>query len=74
MKVWLIDLELLETRYTHVENACSRTTAIHGFEVEVIEGAEDIPIATTLGAFLNFGGTNIYNPTQIEKCLASGIY
>ena len=26
-------------------------------------------IATTLGAFLNFGGINIYNPTQIENYL-----
>ena len=43
MKVWLIDLESVETRYT-----CQWKTHVpellqsHGFEVEVIEGAEDI--------------------------------
>ena len=39
----------------------------HGLEVEVVEGAE---IFQQLGAFLNFGGTNIYNPTQIENSRA----
>ena len=29
--------------------------------------ANPIPPATTPGAFLNFGGTNIYKSTQIEK-------
>ena len=37
------------------------------YNVEVIEGPTDIPDATTPGAFLNFGGTNIYKSTQIEK-------
>ncbi len=68
MKVWLIDLESVETRYT-----CQWKTHVpellqsHGLEVEVVEGAGDIPPATTPGAFLNFGGTNIYKSTQIEK-------
>ena len=68
MKIWLIDLESVETRYT-----CQWKTHVpellqsHGIEVEVIEGADDIPPATTPGAFLNFGGTNIYKSTQIEK-------
>ena len=48
-----------------MENTCIRVTTIHGLEVEVVEGAGDIP--NNVGAFLNFG-TNIYNPTQIEKC------
>ena len=68
MKVWVIDLESVETRYTcqwksHVPNLL----LANGFEVEVVSGAEDIPPATTPGAFLNFGGTNIYKSTQIEK-------
>ena len=68
MKVWVIDLESVETRYTcqwksHVPNLLSA----NGFEVEVVSGMEDIPPATTAGAFLNFGGTNIYKSTQIEK-------
>jgi len=68
MKVWLIDLESVETRYT-----CQWKTHVpellksKGLKVEVVEGAEDIPPATTPGAFLNFGGTNIYKSTQIEK-------
>ena len=35
-------------------------------ELEVVDGSEDIPDATT-GAFLNFRGTNIYKSTQVEK-------
>jgi hypothetical protein len=30
-------------------------------------GPEDIPTATTPGAFLNFGGTNIYKSAQVEQ-------
>ena len=68
MKVWLIDLESVETRYTcewktHVPHLLQS----HGIEVEIVEGADDIPPATTPGAFLNFGGTNIYKSTQMEK-------
>lgn len=75
MKIWLIDLESVPTRYT-----CEWKTHIpkllHGFlhssgeyssSVEVIEGPSDIPSATTPGAFLNFGGTNVYKSAQIEK-------
>ena len=36
-------------------------------ELEVEDGSEDIPDATTPGAFLNFVGTNIYKSTQVEK-------
>ena len=66
--VWLVDLESVETRYT-----CQWKTHVpkllndEGFLVRIIDGAEDIPPATTPGAFLNFGGTNIYKSTQIEK-------
>jgi len=66
MTLWLLDLESVESRYTsqwktHLPNL------LKNFNVKVIEGAEDIPPATTPGAFLNFGGTNIYKSTQIEK-------
>ena len=52
MKVWLIDLESVETRYTcewktHVPHLLQS----HGIEVEIVEGADDIPPATTPGAF-----------------------
>jgi glycosyltransferase involved in cell wall biosynthesis len=38
-----------------------------GHDVQVICGPEDIPSATTPGAFLNFGGTNIYKARQVEQ-------
>ena len=39
----------------------------HGHEVYVISGPHDIPSATTPGAFLNFGGTNVYKSSQVEQ-------
>jgi glycosyltransferase involved in cell wall biosynthesis len=67
-KVFLVDLEAVETRYTgqwktHLPALLRR----HGHDVQVISGLEDIPKATTPGAFLNFGGTNIYKASQVEK-------
>ena len=68
MTVFLVDLEGLETRYTgqwktHVPELLRKA----GHEVTVIDGPSDIPRATTPGAFLNFGGTNIYKASQVEK-------
>jgi glycosyltransferase involved in cell wall biosynthesis len=67
-KVFLVDLEAVETRYTgqwkaHVPNLLRKA----GHEVHVISGPSDIPSATTPGAFLNFGGTNIYKASQVEQ-------
>ncbi len=67
-KVFLVDLESVETRYTgqwksHVPNLLKKA----GHEVQIISGPEDIPSATTPGAFLNFGGTNIYKSRQVEQ-------
>ena len=68
MTVFLVDLEAVETRYTgqwkyHVPELLKST----GHEVTVIEGPADIPAATTPGAFLNFGGTNVYKARQVEE-------
>ena len=68
MTVFLIDLEAVETRYTgqwktHVPNLLKE----HGHDVVVIQGPTDIPQATTPGAFLNFGGTNVYKARQVEQ-------
>jgi len=68
MTVFLVDLEAVETRYTaqwksHVPTLLEE----HGHEVYVISGPHDIPAATTPGAFLNFGGTNIYKAAQVER-------
>ena len=68
MTVFLVDLEAVETRYTgqwktHVPNLLQE----NGHDVHIISGPADIPSATTPGAFLNFGGTNIYKANQVEQ-------
>ena len=68
MTIFLVDLESVETRYTgewktHVPALLRKK----GHHVEIISGPTDIPTATTPGAFLNFGGTNIYKSSQVEK-------
>ena len=68
MNVFLIDLEAVETRYTgewkrHVPSLLRKA----GHNVQILSGPTDIPSATTPGAFLNFGGTNIYKSSQVEQ-------
>ena len=68
MAVFLVDLEAVETRYTgqwktHVPELLRKA----GHDVYVIQGPTDIPPATTPGAFLNFGGTNVYKANQVEQ-------
>jgi len=67
-KIFLVDLEAVETRYTgewkiHLPELLRK----RGYDVQIIAGPEDIPRATTPGAFLNFGGTNIYKASQVEQ-------
>lgn len=64
MTVYIVDIEAVDTRYTgqwktHVPSLFE--------DAVVIEGPADIPKATTPGAFLNFGGTNVYKARQVEK-------
>jgi hypothetical protein len=66
--IYIVDLEAVESRYTgqwktHVPDLLKKA----GHNVQVISGPEDIPNATTPGAFLNFGGTNIYKSAQVEQ-------
>jgi len=66
--IYIVDIEAVSTRYTgqwkdHVPNLLQK--ARHN--VQVISGPGDIPPATTPGAFLNFGGTNIYKASQVEQ-------
>ena len=68
MTVYIVDIEAVETRYTgqwksHVPFLLRK----NNIKVEVISGPGDIPSATTLGAFLNFGGTNVYKASQVEQ-------
>jgi len=68
MTVYIVDIEAVETRYTaqwkkylpeQLRNAIDT-------EVVVISGGET-PQATTPGAFLNFGGTNVYKSNQLMQ-------
>jgi hypothetical protein len=68
MTVYIVDLEAVETRYTaqwksHIPAILKKK----GHNVQIISGPTDIPNATTPGAFLNFGGTNIYKSSQVEQ-------
>ena len=69
MTIYLVDIEPVETRYTkewkeYIPDLIRENTSK---EVRVISGVDDIPAATTEGAFLNFGGTNVYKAAQVEK-------
>ena len=59
MTVYIVDIEAVDTRYTaqwkkHLPLQLRNRTD----DVVVISGG-DTPQATTPGAFLNFGGTNV---------------
>ena len=66
--IYIVDIEAVETRYTkqwkeYLPKQLKRST---NQEVTVISGG-DTPQATTPGAFLNFGGTNVYKSKQLEQ-------
>tara|TARA_B100000965_G_C19595098_1_gene759791 strand:+ start:1574 stop:2623 length:1050 start_codon:yes stop_codon:yes gene_type:complete len=68
MTIYIVDIEAVDTRYTkqwkeHLPRQLKRST---NEEVITISGGET-PQATTPGAFLNFGGTNIYKSKQLEQ-------
>jgi glycosyltransferase involved in cell wall biosynthesis len=68
MTIYIVDIEAVDTRYTkqwkeYLPQQLQRAT---GKEVIVISGG-DTPQATTPGAFLNFGGTNVYKSKQLEQ-------
>ncbi len=68
MTIYVVDIEAVDTRYTkqwkeHLPKQLRRST---NNEVVVISGGET-PQATTPGAFLNFGGTNVYKSNQLAQ-------
>ena len=66
--IFLVDLESVETRYTgQWQSHVPFLLAKEDHNVQIISGPTDIPSATTPGAFLNFGGTNIYKSAQVEQ-------
>jgi|TARA_B100001094_G_scaffold214880_1_gene208934 hypothetical protein len=67
MNIWLVDLEAVETRYTKQwKTKFPKLLEAHGHKVRVVNGG-DTPQATTPGAFLNFGGTNVYKSNQLMQ-------
>lgn len=66
MNIWLVDLEAVETRYTKQwKIELPKILKKNNHIVKIISGGES-PQATTPGAFLNFGGTNVYKSKQLE--------
>ena len=68
MTVYVVDLESLSSRYTvewkdHVPQQLRKHVTD---DVVVIEGGP-VPPSTTPGAFLNFGGTNMYKSRQMVQ-------
>ena len=68
MTIYIVDIEAVDTRYTkqwkdYLPKQLQRAT---NNDVVVISGGET-PQATTPGAFLNFGGTNVYKSKQLEQ-------
>ena len=68
MTTYIVDLEAVDTRYTaqwkkHLPQQLQNKT---DNDVVVISGGETLQ-ATTPGAFLNFGGTNVYKSKQLEQ-------
>ena len=67
MTTYIVDIEAVDTRYTkqwkeYLPKQLQRAT---NMDVKIISGGET-PQATTPGAFLNFGGTNVYKSKQLE--------
>ena len=67
--IYLIDLEYVETRYTaqwktEFPQQIADATAQN---ITVIEGPADVAGEPTPGAFLDFGGTNIYKSAQTAQ-------
>ena len=68
MTIFIVDIEAVDTRYTkqwkeYLPKQLRRAT---NENVTVVSGGET-PQATTPGAFLNFGGTNVYKSNQLEQ-------
>ena len=69
--IYIIDLEPIESRYTsewkkHVPAIIKKAITEQNLDTKlvVVSGTNKIPSATTPGAFINFGGTNMYKSSQ----------
>ena len=68
MTIYIIDLEAVDTRYTKQwkEYLPKQLKTRTNKKIITISGGET-PQTTTPGAFLNFGGTNVYKSNQMEQ-------
>jgi len=68
MTIYIVDLEAVDTRYTKEwkSNLPKQLKRATNLDVVSISGG-DTPQATTPGAFLNFGGTNVYKANQMQQ-------
>jgi hypothetical protein len=68
MTVYIVDIEAVDTRYTSQwkEHLPKQLSNYNNSNIVTISGGET-PQATTPGAFLNFGGTNVYKSKQLEQ-------
>ena len=68
MTIHIVDIEAVDTRYTKQwkEFLPKQLQRFTNLDVNVISGG-NAPQATTPGAFLNFGGTNVYKSKQLEQ-------
>lgn len=68
MKVYIVEIEPVETRYTaEWKTHLPRQMISAGLDVTVIQGPNDAPDDTTPGAFLNFSGTNYWKSGQMMQ-------
>jgi len=68
MKVYIVEIEPVETRYTaEWKQHLPRQMESAGLDVTVIHGPNDAPDDTTPGAFLNFSGTNYWKSGQMMQ-------
>lgn len=69
-KIYLIDIETIPNRYScewKIEFPKFLKRNCPSYEIITIEGRSSVPEAVTPGAFINFGGTNIYKSDQVGR-------
>jgi len=68
MTVYLVELEPVETRYTaQWQTHIPKLLEDNGHFIQRVTCYDPIPAAVTPGAFLNFGGTNVFKAEQVKK-------
>lgn len=67
MTVYIVDLEAVDTRYTKQwkQHLAPQLRDATGIDPIIVSGGEVVQ-STTPGAFLNFGGTNVYKSEQLK--------